>query len=288
MLHKILEAMVLAGQYEWALQEAGHISLEDLSQPSPAASVSVWACRAATHLERWGQVVVWAERGLEDRPVDPEQEGILHLCKARALINLGDLPQAEEELQAFLSLAERTEGLRCHEADALYCLGRVHQLLHRNHLAIKAFSKASGAYSSGGEAVLALQSRYQVAWTYLVEGLPEPAWAHLKAVQSGLLAYSDRTLELDTLIATALYHSLCGDRAGSERICLALLDDTGLPQRQAAEIAWILGHNALADGNPTCARGYLDIAYHAAVEDWSPCQLDRIRQLRDRIEQGMS
>lgn len=285
MLHHQLEAMLRRGETEEVLAEAERYVAGQTGDLTEAVWVHVWACRSANRQERWGEVIAWADRGLPLAGGESEAEGILRFTVAKALMHTGDLLRAERELTRFRALAEQVESLRKALPDGLFNLAHLQRWLRRTTESTRLFREAARAYQSMGMRQQVAQCHIEVGWSHLLSGALHEAESALEQAREGVGTGSDPELQTDLTIATALYCHAIGDTVQSDRLCSHV--DGAVP-RQAGEIAWILGKNALARGELAQAAHYLAAAHDTAVELWWPPLLERVEELRvDLVERGV-
>ncbi len=280
MLHHHLEAMLRSGKYEEVLAQAeAYFQSRSAGEEKEAVWVAAWGCRSANRLERWGQVIAWADRGLRIAGPHPEAEGVLRFTVAKALMHTGDLLRAERELRRFLMLAEQLPALRKALPDGLYNLAHLQRWLRRTQDSLRLFREAAAAYQAQGQRHQVAQCHLEIGWSHLLAGGLAEAESELDQARA-LGADRNTELEGDMAIASALYCHLAGDTVQSDQICM----ETGsLLPRQAGEVAWILGKNALARGDLMRAAEYLAVAHDAAVELWWPPLLERVEELRGAL-----
>lgn len=228
----------------------------------------------------WGRVIARAERGLCKEGLPPEKEGLLRYWLGMGLYETGDLYRSERELQRAVELGTQVPDLAEMRADGLYRLGLIHRLLGRAEQEVAAFREAACCHAALHQAERAVLCLAEAAWAQLLAAGADAALPALEAALAGLRGLKAPDLAIRLGIVQALYSSLAGDRQASDQQCLALLDRPPLQPVQRAEIAWILGHNALAAGDRTAAEFHLAIAHEQAVIAWWPPQMERIAQLR--------
>ncbi|MFZ5815906.1 MAG: tetratricopeptide repeat protein [Bacillota bacterium] len=231
----------------------------------------------------WGSLIARAERGLRRQGLPPENEVRLRYWLGLALIETGDLYRAEQEWNRLLVLSREVGAKSEMEAEALYRLGQVHRLLRRPDQAVAAFREAARRYRRTGQGERAARCHGEAGWTLLTAGRAEEALPELEAAEAGLGQRERSDLGRDLGVARALYLSLIGEREASDRLCLSLLDQPPLRAGQRAEIAWILGCNALAAGDHVTADLHAAIAHEYALEAWWPPQMERVEGLRRRV-----
>lgn len=282
-LHRQLEAMLREGRHQLVLQEAERLWQSGTTAPSLLVWVAVWACRAAGGVRNWGLASDWAERGLDLESKEVEARGILSFSHGRALLFIGDLIRSEREWRRFLEVAASCETLRRVEPDARYNLGLLLRTLGRTEEAFAEFARASQRFSEYGRSLSVALCHYETAWTLLLERRHEEAGVVLEQTRAALVGVNSQELETDLAIALALYHSQVGEAHEADRICGHLQEAADLAPRQRADIAWILGSNALLRGDLALAAAHLTLSHEAAVQDWWPPQLERINQLRENL-----
>lgn len=279
--HHQLEAMLRNGEDEQVLAEAERYFAGGRGDPSEAVWVCAWACRSANRLERWGLVITWADRGLPLAGEEPEAEGILRFTVAKALMHAGDLLRAERELIRFRALAEVVPALRRALPDGLFNLAHLHRWLGRSHESNRLFRETAGAYEAMGMPLEVAQCHLEIGWNHLLSGALSDARDALDQVRCGGGQCDTSDLQTDLMIATALYCHVTGDTAESDRICESA--GGAIHPRQAGEIAWIRGKNALVRGELNQAAHYLAAAHDAAVDLWWPPLLERVEALRANL-----
>lgn len=235
-------------------------------------------------LSDWGQVIDRAARGLKREGLPPEQEVHLRFWLGLALCETGDLYRAEQELQRVVELGAST--LTEIQADAIFRLGQIHRLLRRPDREVAAFQEAARRHAGLSQVDRAVRCHLEAGWSLLLAGRTKEALPELEAAVAGLRALDAPDLGRDLTILRALYLSTTGERQASDQLCLEVLDRPPLKPMQRAEIAWILGCNALAEGDRTAAELHAAIAHAHAVEAWWPPQMERIDQLRKRLASG--
>ncbi|MFZ5824627.1 MAG: hypothetical protein ACOY94_09895 [Bacillota bacterium] len=234
----------------------------------------------------WGRVISRAERGLRGRGIPPEREGLLRHNLALALWETGDLYRSEQEFQRVIALGEGSADLASLQADALYRLGNIHRLLRRPEQEVEAFRQAACRHARLRQTARAVRCQVEAGRALLLAGRAKEALPELEAAAAGLIMLDAPDLVVELRIVQALYASLTGDREGSDRHCLELLNQPPLAPCQRAEIAWILGCNAFEAGDRTAAELHAAIAQEYAVEAWWPPQMERINHLRRRLAAG--
>lgn len=237
-------------------------------------------------LSDWGRMITLAERRLKGEGLRPEREGFWRYWLGLALCETGDLYRAERELQRVVALGEEVSDLAELQADALYRLGQAHRLLRRPEREVEAFREAARRHSLLKEVDRAVRCHIEAGRSLLLAGHAEEALSDLKAAEAGLRALNAPDLSVDLGIVQALHLSLTGKRQASDQRCLDLLNQPPLGSAQRAEIAWILGCNALAAGDRSAAELHVAIGHEYAVEAWSPPQMERINALRKRLACG--
>lgn len=234
----------------------------------------------------WGRVISRAERGLRGAGVAPEREGLLRYQLGLALWETGDLYRAEQELERVVALGEGPADLAALQADALYWLGQIHRLLRRPEQEVEAFRQAACRHIMLRQLDRAVRAQIEAGRAQLLAGCAKEALPELEAAAAGLMMLNAPELMIELAIVQALHASLLGDRQASDRRCLELLDHPPLGPAQRAEIAWILGCNALAAGDRTAAELHAAIGQEYAVEAWWPPQMERINDLGRRLAAG--
>lgn len=228
----------------------------------------------------WGRVMARAEEGLSREGLPPEKEGLLRYWLGMGLYGTGDLYRSERELQRAVQLGAQVPDLAELRADGLYRLGLIHRLLGRTEQEVAAFREAAGCHAALQQAEGVIRCQAEAAWAVLLASGADAAQPELEAAMAGLRGLKAPNLAVRLGIVRALYHSLAGDRQASDQLCLDLLDRPPLLPEQRAEIAWILGRNALGAGDRPAAEFHLAIAEGQAVEAWWPPQMERIDLLR--------
>lgn len=272
--------MLRAGQHTAVLREADWY----FAQPGLSRLEAVWvaanAAAAACQMRQWGRAVLWADRGLALNPTELHPQGMLRLYAGTALMYTGELNRAEAELRRFRTVAEAVPSLAKLHGDVLYNLACLMSIRKRTREERALFSQAAAAYDQDGRFSRAAACHCWVAWSHLLDDELEQALPALDTAEDLLDTWADPELAIDLAIARALYHRLAGETAESDGICQTLLAEGGLASRQMADVAWLLGMNALTEGLPGNAESFLAQAYAAAVEDWWPPQIDRITTLK--------
>lgn len=234
----------------------------------------------------WGRVISRAERGLKGAGIAPEREGLLRYNLGLALSETGDLFRAEQELQRVVALGEGPADLAELQADALYRLGQIHRLLRRLEQEVESFRQAACRHTRLRQMDRAVRCQIEAGRALLLAGRTYEALPELEAAAAGLLVLDAPDLMIELAIVQALHESLSGNWQASDRRCLELLDNPPLGPAQRAEIAWILGCNALAAGDRTAAELHAAIGHEYAVEAWWPPQMERINDFRRRLAAG--
>lgn len=234
----------------------------------------------------WGRLIARAEGDLRRDGLTPEKEGLLRYRLGRGLCETGDLYRAARELERVVALGERAAALAELQADSLYCMGLVHRLLGRLAQEVAAFRRAVRCHARLQQTDRALRCQIEVAWSLLLADCTEEALPELEAASAGQKSVDAPDLSVQLEIARALCLSQLGDRRSSDQCCLGLLDRPPLQPAQRADIAWILGLNALTAGNDTAAEIHAAIALGYALEAWWPPQMERVEQLRRRLACG--
>lgn len=246
-------------------------------------AVAVRACATARRHKDWGRVMTWAERGLTPTDLCPEAEGRLRFELAGALMQIGDLLRAEQELVRFCRLEQGCPALSSWLGEALQVRAHIQRLRGQEGQSGRLFQRACIAFAAVGQHGKAMRCRFEIAWGQLMMGQCEGVQQHLAAVRASRVATSDPDLEVDLTIAMALRAKLLGNLSESDRIGWAVLERPALRDRQRAEVAWVLACNALTSGDHQRAGDLLEIAHLAAVTDWSLPQMGRIHHLRLRL-----
>lgn len=242
-----------------------------------------FAAKLGSGPSEWGRVITWAERGLKRQGLRREREGYLRYWLGLALYETGDLYRAEQELRRVVELGESVRALAELQADGCYRLGLVHRLLRRPDREVAAFRRAARLHMALGSPERTVQCFIDTGWSLLLAGRETEALPELEAAAAGLTGVDAPDLEIHLRILRALSLSLTGDRQASDGCCLDLLNSPPLQPWQRAEVAWILGCNALERGDRTAAELHGAIAYEHGLQAWWPPQMDRIAQLRRRL-----
>lgn len=234
---------------------------------------------------RWGRLITRTERALRRPQITPVREGNLRFWLGVALFETGDLLRAEQELQRVNQLGGEFPDLAQRRAEALFRLGMIYRLLRRPHREAESFREAADRFTALGLAEGAIRSRVAISWSLLLAGCAIEALPWLEGAAAGLAALdAPEEMRVDLGIAQAFFLSLMGDRQTSDSHCFDLLGRPPLRPVQRADIAWILGCNALAAKDRTAAELHAGIAHSYAVAAWWPPQLARVDQLRQRLE----
>ncbi len=234
----------------------------------------------------WKQVKSKAERGLRGKNLTPEREGTLRYRLGSACFALGDLLRAEQQFYRYLDLTPGRVTLEPMSAHVHEQMGQIHRLLKRPSREVDSFRRAAAAYEAAGQMVDALRCRLHAAQSLLWAGRAEAALPDLLMVLTGLSLVEAPELRLKAALAHGLYLGLTGSREAGRLLCMTLLDTPPLLPADRAEVAWLLGENALAMGDLTAAELHGAIAHHHALAVWSPPQLERIESLQRRIRRA--
>lgn len=209
---------------------------------------------------------------------DPLAGAWLRLFGGTALAYV-DPMRAERELRGFLKVGAGQPKLRTVMGDAYYNLGYVYRALAEADREIGAFTEAICRYREVGREDRAWICAYEITWGYLLHGSPEKAQPHLWSLLERIDEYRDPELEADVGIAEALYHRQVGALQRSDQTCREVRERFDLLPRQVGDLFWILGCNALDQGDLLSAARLGSEAYDAAFPVWWPPQLRRIADL---------
>lgn len=248
------------------------------------ARLAVLACRAAGALGRWGDAAHWAQEGQAVVPPGAKElRGWLSFVLGTAVLYIGDPLRAERELREFLHLAETESALQPFQPDAIFNLAFAMMFQNRQADEIACLEAAADSYHQRGRLSRTLVCKVEIAWSYLIAGQPTAAAPVMEEITRSLADQGDAEVEIDATLVRALYHQAVGEVDQSNELCLALLNQTNLLDRQSADAAWILGQNALAQQDFHAAVRYAQKAYsHAIKDEWAP-QLERVDALLSSV-----
>jgi tetratricopeptide (TPR) repeat protein len=279
-----MEAMLTAGEPALALETAGRYFSGQVTDPTEAVWVAIWACRAAGVLGRWGEAVSWAERGQSlEGWNDPEAAGWLQFRLGTAVMYVGDICRSERELTAFVQIAPQIPSLKKHRADGLFNLACLARLKPASQDDLRLFQEAQRDYHAHGRFNRALACQPQIAWSHLSRGNLEAARAALAQADAELADHGDPETGVDLQTTWAWYHHLRGDCEQSVSLCRAVLKEPAATGGKQADVLWILALNAMQEGDHGHAAVLAEEAYGHAVADWWPPQLLRIENLRKSL-----
>jgi tetratricopeptide (TPR) repeat protein len=290
-LQNRFDGMLSAGQFDLLLQEAGRFfaSIEqgaEAADPDETAHVALRACQAACARSNWGKAVSWADRGLQAAAPGTEDGAMLHFLAGTALMYTGDLLRAERELRRFLQAVRTSSGLRRFLGDALYNLAHLMRCLGRHEHELSTFGEAAAAYMAQGRGHRVATCEYDMGWCLLLQGQIAAAVPHLSAAGQLLDAGSDPEGMVDLQTARALLHHLRQENAEAGAICQRLLGGAELPCRQRADLLWLQGLLALAEGDRRQAARLAAEACDVAAEDWWPPQMERLSAFHHKVSAG--
>ncbi|HLO03054.1 MAG TPA: hypothetical protein VK191_08105 [Symbiobacteriaceae bacterium] len=282
-----LEQLLAEHRYQTVLQVTEAFFADPLAPAEEAALHALYAARAAGRLERYVTAVAWAERGLTAGPTDPWVEGMLHLTLGTVLIYSGDIQRAERSLCRFLEMVLAHEGLLAYRPLALHNMAFIHRASRRFDQEIALFCEAANAYQECGDLSGVRSCRLELAWHHLSRENAEAATPHLAAVLASE-APMKADGELNLQVAIAWHKFLTGQTAEAEADALALLEQEGVGAWIRADVEWLLGKHALAQGDAPRAAKWAALASRHAAEAWLPAQMERAALLQREIAQYQS
>ncbi|MFZ5827724.1 MAG: tetratricopeptide repeat protein [Bacillota bacterium] len=272
-----LGALMRAGQHSLILERAREKASSTGGLGDNAIWVSVYACQAAGAMGKWGEAIVWAERGLAQQP-DAEAAGWLYFLLGTAHIWAGDPHSALQYLDRFLAQPPVTPGLERLVPDAYFNRGFAFYFVKNTTAQIQAFQRAAELYAHAGRFSRSLVCQAELAWSHLIEGDVKRALPHLELIDQELADHGDPDLEVTYAICRALFHYLEQKNEAAQPICLEFLDRPDLTPGQRADFLWILGLVAHRSGDLAEALTLAESAYqHARKELWPP-QLRRLER----------
>lgn len=277
-----LERLLLAGQYKHMIEIAPQ-RFQASENPDERVWVAITACKAAGAVGQWSAAMRWAEQGLELSSLSEEALALLCFYGGTAHLYGGDPHLSDRHLRRFLELAGRTDTVAKLLPDGFFSLMYTMRYLCRVDEERRFAKEAAAAYARHGRFSQVAQIYVDLAWAELHREELEAAAAALERAASFMNEHGDSELRIKQQLCLALTYQLESDFTQSNRVCEHLLTDPDLTIAQEADLAWILGRNALRLGDGAAARKWSERAYECAVEQWFPLQLAYVEQLRSSV-----
>lgn len=277
-----MEGMLRSGEAESVLRMIREY-FDAAPPPSPDAQwKAITAMRAAADLKAWGQVLDWGDRARSLGRKDREASGWIDLFRGTAHMYLGNVYEADRALASFRRISRGVPALQWLIPYGLYNWATLMRFMRRHSDESLRFREAARGFTKLGCTDRMLQCHLAVAWSSLLQGLVEPAAVELHFVSAHLAQCDSAEVQVNHELARALYESLQGNMAESDRICQALLERVDLLEGQRADAIWILGSNCRARGDMDLALRHADEAHALASRDFWPLQIERIDALKRR------
>lgn len=284
---------VLDQQHDWPAlkQEALRIGLDQQASDADRATAFTYACTASIHLREFYGAAKQAETGLQHANAANDLATIttLHYLLGNISIWLGDMANAEDNLQAFLAMGLTTD-TDPRTGKARYNLGLVMGQYRRFADAANSFVAAIPLLLTANLPVNAAQAHLDAARAHMyLDDLPA-AEQHIAQARQLLNNHPDPGVQTHLLCYQAQLQHLTGDIAGSDSSCQAVFrpERPGVTDQHRAEAAWIMGENALDAGRVTEAQLFADLAVQYATQFMYPWLLNQAIDLRNRIAEAVT
>lgn len=270
-----------------AKQRALAEALDGGNTPAARASAFARAATASIELKEFYGAAKQAEAGLRLAIAAGDMTIIatLQYLLGNISVWLGDMAQAEDNLQAFLAIAEDiVTDSDPRRGKAFYNLGLVMGQFRRYADARDHFIAAIPLLLAAGLPVNAAQAHLDVARAEMYLDNIAAARCQMERAQQLLTAHPDPQLETHLLCYRAQLQHLTHDFAGSDSNCQAVFrpDRPGVTDQHRGEAAWIMGENALATGRISEAQLFADLATQYATQLMYPWLINQAIDLRNR------